>query len=97
MESQGEIIRRLDEQTDHIAQAAGGGRVSTISSFISLTLFPALTFIKTLTLGGALFRGVEGLREAGNAWALDFVTRAKQYEKEEGAPLPSTDNKAGNL
>lgn len=77
------IIEDIDKKSSSAADAAGASRVSRSRAMIvtRMVFIPPAAFLKTYFLKGGLTRGVEGLRDAVNAWVLSFATEAKVYEK----------------
>ncbi|VAX21231.1 hypothetical protein MNBD_NITROSPINAE01-1265 [hydrothermal vent metagenome] len=74
METQKETIDRIERESNNMACEGSGSRMRLI-------FIPVLVFMRSLFLKGALFRGVAGLKEAVNEWALYFMTESKRYEK----------------
>lgn len=82
MEPQAEAVRNVDEASTMAANGLSGKfRPGRLTMALRLVFPPALEFIGVFVVKGGMFRGVDGLKSAVNAWALSFATEAKRYEK----------------
>ena len=82
MEQQADAVRYIDEASTKVVDALSGeSKPGRLAMALRLVFTPALRFANEFIVKGGVFRGIEGLKSAVNAWALSFATQAKRYEK----------------